>query len=512
MNLESVLGEISTVIRPVKLMLGTAVLAFSLQCSPAPPEGRTVREGNRAEHSGWTDDEGKVSFSDVHEGTPLEIIVVEVSPSRAIYPLTHAGVTVRDGLNSHLTTVYKEGYFPVTIGGKPTSSLTVPLVSASSAPPITISSYYGGQQDPILEQTAWLQETTAATGCYTYEQIQTKNKVYTTILNFLGVSYIVNSLQEGVSFFEEFLDVHPDDFVYYPHLVAPKAGDNLYAAFILPVPVAGTCGSSSCIPEYDIGCFDGSARWQDSCGGWGEMISYCTTEERCADGLGCVPDDDICASHSFAECLDLSRFQWFDSCGNPQDTDVCGSEEYCIDGACYECDAGCDTTSCMLSDDFEGDSLDTRCRWMDSSTTTVSGGIATIQDTELSASLELVRGCHDFSLEVRARVSTSEQEFGVLLGPSYLRYHGSDHPNTLIFGCSTSGGTSTNYQEGVSITSWNILGLQRQGEDLHLSVNGTLQQTVPCYGSTTSQLSFIPSPSSSTITLELDYVTLNCDD
>lgn len=229
------------------------------------------------------------------------------------------------------------------------------------------------------------------------------------------------------------------------------------------------------------GCSDSStATIVNDCGVVEETIA-CELGEHCEEVLGCVP--------TASDCL-------------PEENIGCVPVEACDPAP------GCDTSGCMLSDNFEGDSLDTRCRWVDDAT--ITAGVVLLERETLAARDELVAGCHDFSLVYQGRLNDSSERYTLFLGPSYLRYDGSAHPNMLIFGCSTSGGTSTNYQEGIPITSWNTLHLQRQGENLLLSVNGTLQQTVPCYGGTTSQLNFSTSTGSGT--LELDYVTLICDD
>ncbi|MBI2151530.1 hypothetical protein HYU21_02265, partial [Candidatus Woesearchaeota archaeon] len=292
----------------------------------------------------------------------------------------------------------------------------------------------------------------------------------------------------------------PREFAYNRYFCSSRAGDNLFAAFMVYEPrftgfvddpcaeteeceatefntscqgneihetdncgnntliqncttTAQICQDAACITEEpectleaEVRCFDGNARWVDSCGTWGDIADYCTTAEHCEDDIGCVPNE---------------------------------IEEIC------EPIAGCEEAGCVLYDDFSSGTLG-ECRWRIDGEYDIHGGVLYLnEEAHLSSSWNAPEeACHLDYVEYRTRSSPSNGRFLGLIkksyGLDYLIYRGVEHPNQLGFACDPGDAEDIQYVDGFNPGSWNNIKVQYADGNMNLYLNDGLIGSTRC--------------------------------
>jgi len=202
----------------------TAILTFSLfNCS-------TDEVSTEVKH-GTTDSQGKVEFTDSQTEEKVTVTIKEKSTGKV---LPGTKVAFIDGVGFETFIMNKSSYMPLMKILSHNSSHQFDLTPASVSPSLNVYKYQGADQAAVEKLVDWADDIERYDGCYSYDQLKTKDKIYNYIFGKLGinVSFVVNSLKYGLDIYSKLTGIpSPEKHVYHRFFFKPTSNDNMYAAF-----------------------------------------------------------------------------------------------------------------------------------------------------------------------------------------------------------------------------------------------------------------------------------------
>ncbi len=356
----------------------------------AQPDLETVVRGNYREHFGLTNGAGIVYFPD-HE-KPEEKVKIVVFDEEDQRPLESVMVTYRDGNDSECFFLGKTDgqeitYWPETRCFAHNSahefSLTPAVIHPSSR--LITRAYHDEEQEAIAVMLRTSQPFGEEIGCFSYEELKTKNEVYTTIFNFVGlpgvsdISLVINSIRGGLELgtaLNNFLNPNErfnlQEVEFHYTLISPQVNGNFFASFLVPVPVYVGSRQQVCqdyeipIDAYCHECITNSDCPSDwLCFPWEEYaddlalcLKSCYSDADCRSDFNCA-DINYCTPDRERVCDEDDNVWLRDTCG-----EMVGFVEECSNGYCYEGECIPEEPECTPNASircFDGNS-----RWLDS--------------------------------------------------------------------------------------------------------------------------------------------------
>ncbi|MBS3123605.1 hypothetical protein J4437_03130 [Candidatus Woesearchaeota archaeon] len=452
------------------------------------------------EKYGRTNSLGQVNFTDQQTREDVLITVTDNSNNQ---PLTNVDVTFLDSNQFEAFITYKEDYMPQMRIFPHNSEHRFSLTPAAIAPSFELFTYQDEEAIPAQNLLDWSKGSCTYQGCHNYEDLQSTNNIFNYLLMFLEKVFFYNTLEKLVNYGDDIglTENDPREFAYYRYYCAPRAGDNLFAAFMVYEPrftglVEDVCAESTpctitetnrlcqdneihetdncsnnrliqdcatteqicqeaacideepeCTLEAEVRCFDGNARWVDSCGTWGDIADYCTTAEHCEEGTGCTPNEI---------------------------EEICNPIQDCPDAGC------------ILYDNFSSGVLEDCRWWVDYGLSDIYGGVLYLTE---GASLYGTMGaaeeaCPIDYIKYRTRLDSSIGRFMLQIhkdsGIDNIKFNGAEHPNQLGFACNPDNPADFLYIDDFNPAAWNEIKVQYEGGNINLYLNEEFKGSRPC--------------------------------